>query len=326
MKKLLGILVLTIIWCSDGYAEEFKCFYKNGFVTKGYKFQKKINFKDPSNTLIFIYNHGDSGERSVSDSKNCPFSKRNLVNVLKLTKEDFGAKKNYLYIVNTQALYGDAYKNRKNKTKWVAYPSGPYSGKTKTEKKMDVMNKIIDNFYKMGIKPENIIISGKSCGGWLTLMYVARHPEKVRGGIAYHPACFDRLTEFEIWTADGKWDYFEDHNWKCPTKDKYDGEYACARAYFNLRMTNITEIGNAKDLKVVVVHNEDDPYEGKTSKWLKNIKSIELIETPTKEDNYKINGKSCIAKDSKKNKSIGHDVFSSSCMPEFFPRIVKYFK
>ena len=72
-------------------------------------------------------------------------------------------------------------------------------------------------------------------------------------------------------------------------------------------------------------YNEDDPYEGKTSKWLKNIKSIELIETPAKEDNYKINDKSCIAKRSEKN-TIGHNVFKSSCMPEFFPRIVKYFK
>jgi hypothetical protein len=156
-------------------------------------------------------------------------------------------------------------------------------------------------------------------------MYVARYPEKVRGGIAYHPACFGSLTEVEIWTADGKRDHLEDENWKCPTKDKYDGEYACSRSYLNLRMTNITEIRNAKDLKVVVVHNEDDPYEGKTSKWLKNIKSIELIETPAKEDNYKINDKSCIAKRSEKN-TIGHNVFESSCMPEFFPRIVKYFK
>ena len=325
MKKLLGILVLGLLWCNAGYTENFKCFSKTGFVTKNYKFKEDIKLKDPENTIIFIFHHGGKGD-SAAKNNDCALTKDYIKNVFKLSKENFGAKKNLVYIVNTKPFYGDAYKDRKNKSKWKAFPAGKYPGKTKTEKKIDYTNEIIDNFTKRGIKPNNIIISGHSCGGWLTLMYVARYPEKVRGGIAYHPACFDRLTEFEIWTADGKWDYFEDHNWKCPTKDKYDGEYACARAYFNLRMTNITEIRNAKDLKVAVVHNEDDPYEGKTSKWLKNIKSIELIETPTKEDNYKINGKSCIAKDSKKNKSIGHDVFSSSCMPEFFPRIVKYFK
>ena len=226
-----------------------------------------------------------------------------------------------MYIVNTQPLYGDAYKDRKSKTKWKAFPVGTYSGKTKIEKKMDLMNKIIDNFYKMGIKPENIIMSGKSCGGWLTLMYVARHPEKVRGGIAYHPACYGRLTEFKIWTTEGQYKYWKDENWKCPNKDQ---EYACAKSFFNYRMANIKEITNANNLKVAVVHNEDDPYEGKTSLWLKKIESVELIETPTKNSKYKINGKSCVAKDAKKQKAIGHNIHRSHCMPEFFPRIVKY--
>ena len=69
------------------------------------------------------------------EKDDCPFWREYIKNVVKLSKEDFGAKKNLVYLVNTKPLWGDAYKDKKNKTKWLPFPGGKYPGKTKTEKK-----------------------------------------------------------------------------------------------------------------------------------------------------------------------------------------------
>ena len=129
-------MVLGLLWCNAGYAENFKCFSKTGFVTKNYKFKEDIKLKDPENTIIFIFHHGGKGD-SAAKNNDCALTKDYIKNVFKLSKENFGAKKNLVYIVNTKPFYGDAYKDRKNKSKWKAFPAGKYPGKTKTEKKID---------------------------------------------------------------------------------------------------------------------------------------------------------------------------------------------
>ena len=311
MKKIFLSLLLVFV-CSAASAE-IKCMNKSGFINEKFKYLKK-NYKidDPSNTLIFLFNHGDKGDRAAKKG-DCPFWKQYIKNVVELSKEDFGAKKNLVYLVNTKPLWGDAYKDKKSKTKWLPFPGGKYPGKTKTEKKIDLTNEIIDKFLGLGIKPSNIIISGHSCGGWLTLLYTARHPEKVRGGIAYHPACYGELSAYKIWTEKGKDDYlwdYNDHEYKdnskkvgisktCDTKDRYKWEYACARNFLKKRQSEINEIKGTSNLRVSVIFNEEDPYDGKTGYWLKNIKSINFIETPTSKENWKKNGKSCKAKISK---------------------------
>ena len=114
----------------------------------------------------------------------------------------------------------------------------------------------------------------------------------------------------------------------CDTKDRYKWEYACSRNYLKKRDIEISEIQGTKNLRIVVIHNDEDPYGGKTSGWLKNIKSINFIETPTSKENWKINGKSCKAKTSKQwyGYGYGHHVMEAKCMPEYFPQIVKYFQ
>ena len=75
-------------------------------------------------------------------------------------------------------------------------------------------------------------------------------------------------------------------------------------------------IKNTKKLELVVIHNDDDGYEGKTSKWLKDIKSVEFIETPTKNLDYKINKKSCTGAKFKAwyGTEIGHTINASKCI------------
>ena len=318
------------------------CLKKTGLISDKYKYLKKDHkFKDPKNTIIFLFHHGGKGDRAAKKG-DCPFPKKYIKNVMDLSNEDFGYKKSFVYLVNTKSLWGDAYKNKKSKTKWLPFPGGNYPGKTKTEKKIDLTNQIIDNLIQRGINSNNIIISGHSCGGWLTLLYVAQYPEKVRGGIAYHPACYGELSAYKIWTEKGKDDYlwdYNDHEYKdnskkvgisktCDTKDRYKWEYACARNFLKKRQSEINEIKGTSNLRVSVIFNEEDPYDGKTGYWLKNIKSINFIETPTSKENWKKNGKSCKAKISKQwyGYGYGHHVMESKCMPEFFPQIVKYFQ
>ena len=287
ISLIFSIFILTVS------KADTKCLNKTGLISDKYKYLKKDHkFEDPKNTIIFLFNHGGKGDRAAKKD-DCPFTKKYIKNVMDLSNEDFGINNSLVYLVNTKPLWGDAYKNKKSKTKWLPFPGGNYPGKTKTEKKIDLTNEIIDNLIQRGIDSNNIIISGHSCGGWLTLLYVAQYPEKVRGGIAYHPACYGELTVYKIWTEKGRDDYlwdYNDHEYKdsskkvgisktCDTKDKYAWEYACAKNYLQKRASEIKIIKSAKNLKVVVIHNEDDGYEGKTSKWLKDIKSVEFIQT-----------------------------------------------
>ena len=85
MKKLLGIVVLGLLLSGNAYAEKFKCFNKTGFVTKNYKFKEDIKLKDPENTIIFIFHHGDKGDRAA-ENNDCAFIKPYIKNVLELSK------------------------------------------------------------------------------------------------------------------------------------------------------------------------------------------------------------------------------------------------
>ena len=64
MKKIFLSLLLVFV-CSAASAE-IKCMNKSGFINEKFKYLKK-NYKidDPSNTLIFLFNHGDKGDRAA---------------------------------------------------------------------------------------------------------------------------------------------------------------------------------------------------------------------------------------------------------------------
>ena len=53
---------------------------------------------------------------------------------------------------------------------------------------------MVEKFVEIGVPRKQIIISGNSCGGLLTLMLLAAHPDKVGGGISYMQACFGKLS------------------------------------------------------------------------------------------------------------------------------------
>ena len=55
--------------------------------------------------------------------------------------------------------------------------------------------KLIENFASQGFKKNQIFITGRSCGGWMTMMLLARHQNIVAGGISFVPECYGRLTK-----------------------------------------------------------------------------------------------------------------------------------
>ena len=96
---------------------EIKCLKKTGLISDEYKYLKKDHkFKDPKNTIIFLFNHGGKGDRAAKKD-DCPFTKKYIKNVMDLSNKDFGYKKSLVYLVNTKPLWGDAYKDKKSKTK-----------------------------------------------------------------------------------------------------------------------------------------------------------------------------------------------------------------
>ena len=96
-----------------------------------------------------------------------------------------------VYLFCTGKLKGDDYKRLWNKKKFTE----PYKGKPKLEKRLDANLKLIDSFVSQGFKNKHIFITGRSCGGWMTMMFLARHSNKVGGGISYMQACYGKLTK-----------------------------------------------------------------------------------------------------------------------------------
>ena len=92
--------------------------------------------------------------------------------VFELTKEDFGRKENFLYLLDAKKIAGDMYIKYGRKGDKMEVEN--YEGKTKLQKRIDQVNELILELNKQGIKNKNIIVSGKSCGAWMTLLYQAK--------------------------------------------------------------------------------------------------------------------------------------------------------
>ena len=295
MKNILIILILSFFYINIGYTNE-PCYEGGGFLTVEKKFVKKVTFKDPKNTLVFIHSHGGSNDKSKSG---CPYKMHQIKQVFELTKEDFGRKENFLYLLDAKKIAGDMYIKYGRKGDKMEVEN--YEGKTKLQKRIDQVNELILELNKQGIKNKNIIVSGKSCGAWMTLLYQAKFPSKVAGGIAYHPACYDKLNKKNGFIK----------------VEKYK-----SKAYLNRRQADINEISKSKNLKVIAFTNRSDPHEGgDLSDWMNDVIGLKFIDTPGKSEKFTLNGKRC-----KEKNDPGHNFYRTKCMKDYFPEIVKYFK
>ena len=296
MKKIFIILTLICL-TPTAYADQLK---KNGFLTKKVNYSKEQNISDPKNKILLIYNHGQSSHDGPSSD--CAW-KGGMKNMASLVGEKIKDKEVLVYIFCTGKLKGDDYKTLWNKKKFKA----PYKGKPKLEKRLDANLKLIDNFVSQGFKKNQIFITGRSCGGWMTMMLLARHPNIVAGGISFVPECYGRLTKLYKVKKIGVEEALKEFR-------KKDGSGPA-----DMRQMQIDEIKKSKNLPVLVFTHPKDPFGGLLSDWAEEVLGVERI--VVSEDN-KVNGKNCKVW----GKAINdfHDIDRADCFQYYNSTILEY--
>ena len=267
MKKLF-LLLFVLLLCSNVYADKMT---KNGFLSKNVSYSKDQKISNPENKILLIYNHGQNSHDGPSSD--CVW-KGGMKNMASLVGEKVKDKEILVYIFCTGKLKGDDYKTLWNKKKFKV----PYKGKPKLEKRLDANLKLIDNFVSQGFKKNQIFITGRSCGGWMTMMLLARHQNIVAGGISFVPECYGRLTK----------NYNVKKNGVEEALKKFKKKDGSGPA--DMRQMQIDEIIKSKTLPVLVFTHPKDPFGGLLSDWVEEAQGVKRI--VVSEDN-KVNGKSC---------------------------------
>ena len=180
--------------------------------------------------------------------------------------------------------------------------------------------KLIDNFVKIGIPVNQIFLTGHSCGAWMTFMLMAKHPNKVAGGIVTMPGCYGMLTENTKVKKIGVKKGLE----------KFRKKWGDGPA--NLRQNQINEIKKSKNLPILVFTHPQDPFDGLLSDWMDDIPGVKriIIETKGKKGNYKLNKKKCRVHERQDGKITkikprdAHDLAFTDCFQFYNPTILKY--
>ena len=254
MKKILFILI-SITLVTPVYADKL---LKDGFLNNKMNYAKSQNIIDPKNKIILIYNHGQDDHDDPSN--NCVW-KNGIRNFSSLVGEKINGKEIMLYLLCTGPLAGDDYKRLWNKKKFKP----PYKGITKLDKRVKANLELIDQFLETGVPNKQIILTGHSCGGWMTMMLMAKYPDKVGGGISLMQACYGKISkDFKVKKigVDKALEKFRKKEGSGPA---------------DMRQTQIDEIKKSKNLPVLVFTHPKDPYDGLLSDWVEEIPGVQRI-------------------------------------------------
>jgi len=123
----------------------------------------KINLKNGSDLTIIIYSHGTSRPQK---KENCTKSYNKIPQSLKILKK---FDNTYFYYLCSKATDEGVL--------------GSYIDKRKIE-----INKVLDQLISVGVKPENIFLTGYSAGGWTSLMMMDQVGKKFNSAIVFAPA------------------------------------------------------------------------------------------------------------------------------------------
>ena len=172
----------------------------------------------------------------------------------------------------------------------------------------------MDKFVKMGVPRKQIIISGHSCGGLLTLMLMAEHPEKVGGGISYMQACYGKLSsKYKVKKVGSK-----------EALAKFAKKYPGGAELRQRQIDNIIKLNN---VPVLAFTHPKDKYEGLLSDWLEEVPGVKRIVIS---EDFKINGKNCVIKGNdwqqkvSERKNGGHEMNQGLCFQYYNPVILEY--
>ena len=304
MKKFLIFLIL-LSFTSSATADKL---LKDGFLNNKMSYAKDQNINDPTNKIILIYNHGQDDHDDPS--KNCIW-KNGIRNFSSLVGEKINGKEIMLYLLCTNRLAGDDYKRLWKKKKFKP----PYKGITKLDKRVKANLELIDQFLEKGVPKKQIIITGHSCGGWMTLMLLAKYPDKVGGGISLMHACYGKISKENKVAKLGVEKALEKFR-------KREGSGPA-----DLRQKQIDEIKQSKNLPVLVFTHPKDPYDGLLSDWVEEIPGIKRIIIS---EDKTINGKKCyrigINNSEKWKEPVKkyHDMDMTDCFQYYNPTILEY--
>ena len=304
MKKILIVVIFGLISCGNVFANGK--ILKSGFITKSASVNESMEIKDPKNKIIIIYNHGQN--KNDGALKNECIWVSQIRNQASLVDVEINNKKIMVYNFCTNDLAGDMSPKKYWKFK------EPYVGIHKLDKRIEKNLELVDKFVKIGVPRKQIIISGHSCGGLLTLMLLAAHPEKVGGGISYMQACYGKLSS------------------KYKVK-KVGSEAALAKfakkypGGAELRQRQIDKIKKSNNVPVLAFTHPKDKYEGLLSDWLEEVSGVKRIVIS---EDFKINGKNCVRKGKdwqqnvSENKNGGHYMNQGLCFQYYNPVILDY--
>ena len=304
MKKILIVVIFGLISCGNVFANGK--ILKSGFITKSASVNESMEIKDPKNKIIIIYNHGQN--KNDGALKNECIWVSQIRNQASLVDVEINNKKIMVYNFCTNDLAGDMSPKKYWKFK------EPYEGIHKLDKRIEKNLELVDKFVKIGVPRKQIIISGHSCGGLLTLMLLAAHPEKVGGGISYMQACYGKLSS------------------KYKVK-KVGSEAALAKfakkypGGAELRQRQIDNIKKLNNVPVLAFTHPKDKYEGLLSDWLEEVSGVKRIVIS---EDFKINGKNCVRKGKdwqqnvSENKNGGHYMNQGLCFQYYNPVILDY--
>tara|TARA_B100002051_G_scaffold214949_1_gene207064 strand:- start:456 stop:1385 length:930 start_codon:yes stop_codon:yes gene_type:complete len=303
MKKIFLIFTF-ILFSTLVYAGPNDKIKESGFINKRVKLIKTFEIKDPKNKIILIYNHGQDENDTV---KQCTWVSM-LRNHASLIDQEVNGKQIMVYNLCSDHLRGDM----SNKKDWWYLKPQPkiYEGKHILDKRVELNIKLVEKFVDAGIPRKQIFVTGHSCGGLTTLLFMSRYPDKVGGGISYMQACFGKLSK----------------NYKVKKKGV---EKAMAKfrkknqGPHDLRQKMNDEIKNNLRVPILAFTHPKDAYEGLLSDWLEEIPDVKRIVIS---ENYKIDGKKCIKKGGDWSKPIkkGHDMDVGLCFQYYNPTILEY--
>ncbi len=305
MKKLLLILIFLTV-SNTVYANGK--ILKSGFITKSASVKEGMNIDDPKNKIIIIYNHGQNSNDKAH--KNECIWVNQIRNQASLVDKEINGKKIMVYNFCTNDFAGDM----SLKKHWWNSKT-PYVGKHKLDKRIEKNLELVEKFISIGVPRKQIIISGHSCGGLLTLMLLSAHPEKVGGGgISYMQACFGKLSK----------------SYKVKKVGPEKGLEKFAKKYpgpAELRARQIINIKQSDNVSVLAFTHPKDKWEGLLSDWLEEVPGVKRIVIS---EDYKIKGKSCVVKgdDWEENvsarKNPGHEMNQGLCFQYYNPEIFNF--
>ena len=303
MKKVLLILIFSIFITSlyAGPADKIK---SSGFINKNVRLVKGFEINDPKNKIIVIYNHGQNKNDFVSG---CSWVSM-LRNHASLIDQEVNGKKIMVYNLCSDHLRGDM---SQEKNWWNLKPKPKvYKGKHMLDKRVELNLELIEKFVKAGVPRKQVFITGHSCGGLTTLLFMTRHPDKVGGGISYMQACFGKLSNTYKVKKLGVDKAMEKFRKKNP------GPH-------DLRQKMNDEIKNNLKTPLLAFTHPKDKYEGLLSDWLDEIPSVNRIVIS---ENFKINGQKCIRKGDDWSEPVkkGHSMDLGLCFQYYNPVILNY--